>query len=642
MSSTPEKPSSHSVIVDTSRSPQATLHPVAITAVTLTDHFWQHRRQLNRQVMLPAQYDLCERTGRIDNFRRAAGQIQGPFQGQYYNDSDVYKLLEAASWALAGEENDALKALVDTLIEDIAAAQQPDGYLNTYFMFERESERWQNFDFHEMYCAGHLIQAAVAHHRSTGETRLLDVATRLADHICSRFGPEAQGKRFGNDGHPEIEMALVELYRLTGQQKYLEQAKYLIDNRGYGHISPSPYNRFPISYHQDHLPFRSLSRLEGHAVRAVYLNCGATDVATEEDDRALRDALDAMWDSMASRQMYIHGGLGPRHQNEGFGDEDFELPNIRAHAETCASVANVMWNWRLLLLTGEGQYADLLEQTLYNSVLSGVSLDGRGYFYQNPLSDDGHHRRQEWFGTACCPGNVSRLLSELPGYLYSTRDTDIWVHLYASNSARLTLSDDLTVELVQKTNYPWSGEVTIETLTPGTYTLHLRVPGWCGQDWTVTLNGEPISYEWGRNGYLGIRRTWQAHDVVCLTLSMPVRFMESHPYIEGNYDRVALMRGPLLYCLEAIDHPGVDIRLLQLSATASFEPEYVDNLLEGVVVLRGNAQISPGDETWEGQLYRERAADTGSVAMKSVPVTAIPYYAWANREAGPMLVWLRS
>ena len=534
-----------------------------------------------------------------------------------------------------------LKALVDRLIDDIADAQQPDGYINTYFMGEHESERWQNFDLHEMYCAGHLIQAAVAHYRSTGETKLLDVATRFADHICQRFGPASEGKQFGNDGHPEIEMALVELYRTTGDEQYLREAQFLVDNRGYGHVSDRPFGRFPPAYHQDHKPFRELSRLDGHAVRAVYLNCGATDIVAESDQPELRAALDRMWSSMTSRQIYINGGLGPRYENEGFSEADYELPNHRAHAETCASVANFIWNWRLLLLTADARYADLMELEVFNSALSGVSLDGKGYFYQNPLSDDGYHRRQEWFSTACCPGNISRLLSELPGYFYSTTDTGVWVHLYASNQATVSLANDLAVTLTQRTDYPWSGAVNIETATTGAYELYLRLPGWCESGWTVSVNGAAADYTLTEGHYLRLKREWQAGDVVQLDLPMPVQYVESNPRVNENYHRVALMRGPVLYCIEGVDHPGTDIRLLALTETAAFEPEYVPDLLNGVVVLRGKAQIAASDENWGQQLYRPRAANVAET-RRTIDVTAIPYYAWANREPSPMLVWLRS
>ena len=638
MSLSDQSKTTHAVIVDTSQSEYAYLRPVSITAVRLEDEFWQRRRQINREVMLPAQYDLCERTGRIDNFRWAAGKQSGEHQGAYFNNSDVYKLLESASWMLAGADDPDLSALVDGLIEDIASAQQPDGYINTYFMGEHESERWQNFDLHEMYCAGHLMQAAVAHYRSTGETKLLDVATRFADHICERFGPESAGKRFGNDGHPEIEMALVELYRATGDEKYLREAQFLVDNRGHGQVSPRPFGRFSQTYHQDHKPFRELTRLDGHAVRAVYLNCGATDIVAEKEEPELRAALDRMWESMTSRQMYISGGLGPRYENEGFSEEDYELPNHRAHAETCASVANFMWNWRMLLLTADARFADLMELELFNGALSGVSLDGKSYFYQNPLEDDGHHRRQEWFGTACCPGNISRLLSELPGYLYSTTDSGVWAHLYASNSAVLTLPNGSEIELTQRTNYPWSGEINLETITAGTYDLYLRLPGWCDTDWTISINGEAADYSLTDGNYLRVARTWAAHDVITLNLPMPVQYVESHPYATENVGKVALMRGPMLYCVEGVDHPDTDVRLLALTKTSHFEPEYVPDLLNGVVVLRGSAQVKV-DKTWGKRLYRPRNSDQAA-APHMTTVTAIPYYAWANRAPAPMLVWL--
>lgn len=628
---------SHAVVVDTSASPHARLRPVSAEAVTLTDLFWQPRRQLNRDVIIPGQERLCEETGRVDNLRIASGKKDGEFKGWFFNDSDIYKMIEAAGWQLAGVNDPDLDALVDGLIGEIAAAQQPDGYLNSYFMKERTARRWTNFDYHEMYCAGHLIQAAIAHYRSTGKQSLLDVAVKFADHICARFGWESEGKQFGTDGHPEIEMAMVELYRVTGDKKYLDQAKYFVDVRGQGRLGQA-FGRFDTAYHQDHLPFRELTRLDGHSVRAVYLNCGAADLYAETGEQALYDALARMWESMTTRQMYINAGLGSRHENEGFGT-DYELPPGRAHTETCASVANFMWSWRMLLIDADGRYADMMEWALYNSVLSGISLDGTAYFYQNPLLDDGAHRRQQWFPVACCPSNVSRTLSSLPGYLYTISENTVWAHHYASSTANIALPDGRTVSLVQDTCYPWDGLITFTVGTAGQFDLKLRIPGWVRPGWTLTVNGQ-ASDAVPTNGYVTLQRTWQAGDVIALNLLMPVEQIESHPLAVDNQDRVALMRGPVVYCLEGVDHPDNDVRLFVLPSNAEIQAEFAPDLAGGVSVLHGTAVVSTEEATWDSStLYRPRAAVNAE--YQETALRAIPYFAWANREPSPMVVWLR-
>ncbi len=381
------------VVVDTRHSPFGRLRPLSLDEVTIDDTFWAPRRRVNHAVTLPEQYEQLERTGRLHNLRRAAGQEQGVFEGRFFNDSDVYKWLEAAAWTLATARDERLRAQVDDVIALIAAAQDADGYLDTYFTFDRAAERWTNLAvMHELYCAGHLIQGAVAHHRATGAHTLLDVATRLADHIVATFNPEGLQ---GADGHPEIELALVELARDTGDERYLRQAAFFVDQRG-----QQPPTISGKEYHQDHAPVRAQREVVGHAVRALYLYAGMTDVYAETGERAVREALDALWRDLQERKVYITGGAGARYEGEAFGD-DYELPNRRAYAETCAAIAHVMWAWRMLLVTGEARYADAMETALYNGVLSGISLDGATYFYENPLSDRGGHRRQPWFGTAC-------------------------------------------------------------------------------------------------------------------------------------------------------------------------------------------------------------------------------------------------
>lgn len=639
--------------VDVRSSPNAAHRPVPIDHVTFADDFWAPKLQLNRQRTIPGQFEFLEETGRLDNFRRVAGTWDGPFTGLYFNDSDVYKWLEAASWALVGaseREREQLTDMIDTVIGIVAAAQHDDGYLNTYFSKEREHERWSNLkDLHELYCAGHLIQAAVAHNRVTGETSLLDVATRFADLICDVFGPARDGKREETDGHPEIEMALVELYRLTGNRRYLDQAMFFVDVRGRGTIGGS-------AYHQDATPLRQQSEMVGHAVRAVYLNAGAADILAEERDSALRSALDAMWENMTTRRSYISGGIGSRWEGEAFG-EDFELPNDRAYAESCAAIGSVMWAWRMMLLEAadDTRWADAIEHTLYNAMLPGLSLDGEQYFYQNPLENDGSHRRQPWFGCACCPPNIARMLAMLPGMVatVTTRravgeelghlhDT-IWLHLIAAGTVRVELPSGGRITLEVRTRYPWDGEIEIEVTEleeAGNLTLNVRVPGWTS-DASGEINGEPLlPAETAPGQYATLNRVWSVGDVVRLRLPMRIRRMEAHPRVTNDAGRVALLRGPLLYCAEAADNPRGDVRDLVLGNARDLHPGWRPDVLGGCVMISGTAELAPPDAGWAGTLYRELSSDRSEV-RETVQLQAIPYHLWANRGRGSMTVWLR-
>jgi DUF1680 family protein len=618
--------------VDTSRSPHARLKPVPLTAVRLEDGFWAPRLRINREVTLPAQFRQLEETGRLWNFTRAAGKARGPFKGLYFNDSDVYKWLEAAAWALAAGPDPTLQGLADTVCGAIEEAQGPDGYLNTYFTHERAGERWTNLrDMHELYCAGHFFQAAVALDRANGSDRMLKVACRLADHLGETFGP---GKKPGTPGHPEVEMALVELARQTGQPRYLAQAKLFLDNRGRGIIGGG-------AYYSDHKPFRDLDRLVGHAVRSLYLCAGAADLYAETGETALLATLERLWGRMVSRQLYITGGLGARYEGESFG-EDWELPNARAYAETCAAIASVMWNWRMLQLSGGARYADLVEWTLYNGVLPGISLDGLGYFYVNPLSSEGGYRRQPWFDCACCPPNAARTLASLPALFYSLSREAVWIHQYAAGEANLALGDGQRISLAQRTRYPWDGAIDIEirAAPAGEFSLFLRVPGWVEAGAQVALNGRTLDLPLVPGEYLEIRRLWKPGAAIRLDFPMPARLLESHPNVLENTGRVAAARGPILYCAERADHPSFDLRRAALLPEQPISAAFLPDLLNGVVALTAQAELTPLDPAWENRLYRPLSPAPQFPGV-SVPLTLIPYYAWANREAGQMEVWVK-
>jgi DUF1680 family protein len=409
--------------------------------------------------------------------------------------------------------------------------------------------------------------------------------------------------------------------------------------RGHG-ILGDAFGRFGPTYHQDHKPFRELEKIVGHAVRAVYLNAGAADLYAETGEPALLAALHRLWQSMTARKMYVSGGIGSRYEGESFG-EDYELPNALAYTETCAAIGSIMWNWRMLLIEGEARYADLIERTLYNAMLPGVSLDGETYFYQNPLADEGKHRRRVWFGTACCPPNVARTLAALPGYLYGVSDEGIWVHQYVAGTARVTLADGGIIALRQRTRYPWAGEIDLNIDGEGDFALMLRVPAWCDEGATLAVNGEPVPATLTPGAYAEMRRTWQRGDTVRLHLPMPVRRVECHPFVEENAGRVAWMRGPLLYCIEQSDNPGVDLRELTLQDNASIRAANRPDLLGGIVALTAEARQIVPDASWSSTLYQIPHLDAAPSHGEPVAITAIPYFAWANREPGAMRVWLR-
>ncbi|SOE07262.1 glycoside hydrolase family 127 protein [Streptomyces sp. Ag109_G2-15] len=615
----------------------AALHP---TAVAIDAGFWHARRETNARVSVPQGPGLLESAGNLHNLRLAAGTAEGEFQGAYpFVDTDVYKWLEAAAWQLGHRGDDSLAADVDRIIALVAAAQQPDGYLNTWFQLVKGGARYQDLRWgHELYCAGHLIQAAVAHHRATGRTELLDVARRFADHVDSVFGLPGSGRPIdGIDGHPEVETALVELYRETGERRYLDLAGYFVDRHGHGLLGGE-------AYCQDRVPVREATNVEGHAVRQLYLLAAAADLATETGDAGLRAAGERLWHAMTTTKTHLTGGLGAHHDQEDFGDP-YELPNERAYCETCAAIASVQWSWRLALLTGEARYSDLIERTLYNGFLAGVSLDGERWLYVNPLQvRDGHTdpggdqsaRRTRWFRCACCPPNVMRLLGSLEHYLASGDDGGLQIHQYVTGRYACG-----PIVVRAETDYPWHGTIALtveETPADRPWTLSLRIPQWC-REFRVRCGEEtydsPVD-----DGWLRLERTWTPGDRIVLELTLEPRLTAADPRVDAVRGCVAIERGPLVYCLEQVDHPGGGLDDIVLDTTRPLAVKHRPDLLGGVttVVAAGRRRGIP-DRGW----WPYASADTTAAPEpdgETVEFTAVPYYAWANREDGSMRVWL--
>ncbi len=604
------------------------LSAVPFTQVKLRDDFWTPRLKTNREVSIPHNFKWCEETGRFSNFAKAAGLVEGEFEGIYFNDSDVYKVLEGASYSLSDHPDPVLEKMVDDVVAKIAAAQQENGYLNTYYTLVEPDKKWTNCRVrHELYCAGHLFEAGVAHHRATGKTTLLDVATRFADRIDALFGPD---RRHDVPGHEEIELALVKLWQETGKDRYFDLARFFLDVRG-----DASKRELYGPYCQDHLPVREQSEIVGHAVRAMYLYSGVADVAAYTGDEGFIGAMHRLWDDVVKQKMYITGGVGARHSGESFGDP-YELPNASAYCETCAAIGLALWSHRLNLMHGDAHYADVLERVVYNGVLSGIGMDGEHFFYVNPLSSGGNHHRQPFFPCACCPTNVVRFVPSLPGYVYAHGKHGFFVNLYATSAARLTRpGGEHTVEIAQETRYPWDGRVrvSVKASAPpkemGWFPLDLRIPDWC-EGAALKLNGKPLEMEPPGNrcrlhdGYAKICRYWNRDedgdfkdepDVVELDLPMPVRRIEAHPRVQANAGRVAIRRGPLVYCFEEVDNPE-GVHNILLAKDPEFDVEHRPDLLGGVTV------ITCSDRTGRR-------------------LTAVPYDAWDHREPGDMAVWVR-
>lgn len=609
------------------------LQAVPFTAVKISDSFWSARQETNRIASIPVSLDNLEKAGNLNNFRLAARGATNGFSGPMFMDSDVYKAIEAASFSLATHPDRELAARLDAIIALIAAAQQPDGYLDTYYLVKEPGRRWTNLrDFHELYCAGHLIEAAVAHFQATGQRNLLDVAIRLADHIDSVFEPEP--RRLGYPGHPEIELALVKLWRVTGEQRYFNLARFFIENRGRHYFAEEhhiPSAQYDGTYWLDDVPIYDHEKIKGHAVRAAYLMSGATDVAAQTRDARLLAMLDRVWRNTTEKNMYLTGGIGPSKHNEGF-TVDYDLPDLSAYQETCATVALAQWGNRMGLLWGDAKYADVVERGLYNGMLAGVAQDGKRFFYVNPLESTGNHHRQEWFSCACCPPNAARTIAALGGYAYATGSNSIWVNLYIQGQMETPCAGQ-QIRLDVKTDYPWEGRVILKPRlpSPGNFELRLRVPGWC-EGATVSVNGKKISAPVTERGYFVLSRRWRTGDAVELNLPMPVQRVAASPNVAADRGLLAIQRGPLVYCVEQCDQTA-PVASLVLPADAEFKV-HKSKLFGGMAVIRGVGEQTENPD-WSHTLYHR-----ATVPGKRVEITAIPYYAWDNRQPGPMKVWL--
>ncbi len=627
------------------------VQPVPFTAVHFTDGFWLPRIEVNRTVTIPFAFEKCEETKRIDHFERAAAVLRGEAladkspPGYPFDDTDLYKVIEGAAYTLSVKPDPRLEAYLDGLIAKIAAAQEKDGYLYTTRTIDPQNphrwagkERWvrEKVDSHELYNLGHLYEAAVAHYQATGKRTLLDVALRTAELLDRTFGP---GKRSIWPGHQITEMGLVKLYRVTGDARYLALAKFLLDERG-----PDGTEGAGRTYNQSHRRVVEQGEAVGHAVRATYMYSGMADVAALTGEQAYVDAMDRIWGNVVGRKLYLTGGIGSTSSGEAFGI-DYELPNMSAYNETCAAIGNDYWNHRLFLLHADAKYVDVMERTLYNGLLSGVSLDGKSFFYPNPLESAGQHQRSPWFGVACCPGNMTRFLASVPGYVYARQGDSLYVNLFVASTATVEM-DGGTVRLVQETRYPWDGAVRI-AVSPDRerrFKVQVRVPGWArgeavpsdlyrfadrsDEEATLRVNGQPVPLTLEK-GYARLDRRWKAGDVVELGLPMPVRRVVAHPSVEADQRRVALQRGPLVYTAEWPDNPGGKVRNLLLPDDAPLTSEFRPDLLNGVQVVTGPAVALAYDA--EGKVSRRKQA-----------FTAIPYYAWANRGPGEMLVFIPS
>jgi DUF1680 family protein len=641
-----------------SASLHARFRPPAVPQVDIGG-FWGGRVDAVAERTANILYERCVAAGmleQIDPDRPSPG-VKIPFHvrdgdevstvsTQMFWDSDFGKTIETAAYSLYRKPNPELEAKIDEIVDMYGRLQEPDGYMSSWYLRIEPGKRWTNLrDCHELYCAGHLIEGAVAYYQATGKRKLLDILCRYADNIDTIFGLE-EGKRKGYCGHEEIELALVKLARVTGERRYMDLAKYFIDQRGQQPhyfdeearsrgVDPKAYHFQTYEYNQSHKPVRKQDKVVGHAVRAMYLYSGMADIATEYGDDSLKAALECLWTDLTTKRLYVTGGLGPSPDNEGF-TADYDLPNETAYAETCAAVGLIFWSSRMLGMGPDARYADFMELALYNGSISGLSQDGSLFFYENPLESRGKHNRWEWHHCPCCPPNIGRMVASIGSYMYGVAEKAIAVHLYGDNSARLDVSGQ-TVRLTQASRYPWDGAVamTVEVAEPTEFTLHLRIPGWC-RNATLSVNGGTVELaSVTYRGYAAIAREWITGDQLQLNLDMPVERIHAHPEVRQNAGRIALKRGPIVYCLEEVDNP-ISLNRVSLPEKALFRDQFHPSLLGGVVSVHAEV-LADATEDWGGTLYRTERA-----APQPTPITAVPYFAWGNREPGEMLVWLRS
>ncbi len=618
--------------------------PVPFTAVHINDNFWLPRIETNMRVSIPSAFNQCQTTGRIDNFAIAGGLKKGEHKGDFpFDDTDVYKVIEGASYSLAIKYNTELDNYLDSIIAIIKTAQEPDGYLytartNNAVKLKRwmGDQRWEKTNSHELYNMGHLYEAAYAHFLATGKKSLLNIALKNAELLIKDFGSKP-GQRQSPSGHQIIKMGLAKLYRITGDERYIGLAKYFIDELGH-----SNDGRKLSEYRQDHKPILEQDEAVGHAVSGAYNFSGIADVAALTGNKDYITAIDRLWENVINKKYYITGGIGQRAWGEGFGP-GYELPNATSYCETCAAIANVYWNYRLFLLHGDSKYVDVLERTLYNGVLSGVSLSGDRYFYDNPLESFGQHERAEWFGCACCPSNITRFMPSIPGYIYAVDKNIVYINLFASNSAKLKLEAE-EIQILQETGYPWDGKIklSINSSVNKDVTFKIRIPGWCGnkptpgdlysfinsgtEEVNVKINGKPLKII-TEKGYLSLNQKWQAGDIIELELPMPVRRIASNNLVECNIGKTAFQRGPIVYCFEGKDNPENHSLNLFIPGENNIETHFEKDLLNGVVTLNGKCKIVSLNTKGE------KISSEGNFK-------AIPYSLWNNRGKGEMSVWI--
>lgn len=631
----------------TSAQKQQSLHsgypidPVPFTSVRVTDNFWGQRLKASREVTIPLAFDKCEETGRYENFVKAAHPSDTyKVEGFSFDDTDVYKTIEGASYSLQTYPNKKLEKYIDSVLVIVAAAQEPDGYLYTARTMNPKhphnwagKKRWEAVEnlSHEFYNLGHMVEGAVAYYQATGKRNFLDIAIKYADCVCQAIGEGADQKKLV-PGHQIAEMALVKLYLTTGNRKYLDQAKFFLDARG--------YTSRRDAYSQAHKPVVEQDEAVGHAVRAVYMYSGMADVAAITGDSSYIKAVDKIWDNIVSKKTYITGGIGARHAGEAFGN-NYELPNLSAYCETCAAIGNVYMNYRLFLLHGDAKYFDVLERTLYNGLISGVSLDGGSFFYPNPLASNGGYSRKPWFGCACCPSNISRFIPSLPGYVYAIKENEVYVNLYLSNKAELKVNKKKIV-LEQETSYPWNGDICLK-IAQGSqeFAMKLRIPGWVRGEvlpsdlyayaddqklnYQVSVNGQEVKSELD-NGYISIARKWKKGDVIEMHFDMLPRLVKANRKVTDDRGRVAVERGPLVYCAEWADNK-FNVHTVLLNQHPQFRVVEKPELLNGINQITTEAQALSYDKA-------------GKLVTKDVVLTLIPYYAWAHRGEGEMDVWL--